>query len=503
MAGERCVIYTRVSTRGQLEGSSPETQAELCRKAAAERGYTVLRVVLDAHTGTEIERPAIMELLTEARTGGFDILLSDVMDRFGRGGGPVATLTWLFDKEGVKLDFASQRFEDRPLGVLLQEVLASIAGFERSQILRRTQAGRRKRVERGERLPGKKPPYGYRYNDARTALVEDLAEATIVRRIFRERAAGSHTRAVARGLEADGVPGPTGGRWHHYIVGYIVGSPLYRGDDVGLRSQYVRKDGRKQQIAKPRDEWVRLADAPAIIDRATWQAAQPRAAGRPVLLRAEESTLAGRVECAHCGSRMSLTTLHSSGRRAYRCVRPQGRCAPGHSIPAATCDAVAWAAIERLVQQPDLLRLELARRRAADPLLPLRQAVKDRQAQLEQRRRNLLDALADTVVSEVRQSILVELERLATLGQELAAEAARLADADAIQAGLDARLDDLMHWCSVASERIADWPVLERPLVYEAVGLTIVAARGTPPQPVMDLAPLRDGIGLASSFPSI
>ena len=98
-------------------------------------------------------------------------------------------------------------------------------------------------VTRYVRVPGQarrvvtlwpaRPPFGYRIAEARTpearfVIVE--AEAGVVRRIIRERAAGTACHVVAARLQADMVPSPSGmGRWTASRVSGISTNPAYRG----------------------------------------------------------------------------------------------------------------------------------------------------------------------------------------------------------------------------------------------------------------------------------
>ncbi|NBT25764.1 MAG: hypothetical protein EBT09_04260 [Actinobacteria bacterium] len=60
--------------------------------------------------------------------------------------------------------------------------------------------------------------------EARSVIVG--AEAAVVRRIIRERAAGTACHVVAAGLQADGVPSPSGmGRWTASRVSGIATNP--------------------------------------------------------------------------------------------------------------------------------------------------------------------------------------------------------------------------------------------------------------------------------------
>ncbi|MGH3206860.1 MAG: recombinase family protein [Trebonia sp.] len=123
-----------------------------------------------------------------------------------------------------------------------------------------TRRGKRTAMKRGK--PQGVPPYGYqvRYDErtGKTAgweVVEGRDE--VVRRIV--RAAGKHVpmAETARGLDADGIPSPTGGTWHRETVRAIALNPSYAG--------LIRlHDG---TMAERQEAY------PAIVTRAEWEAA--------------------------------------------------------------------------------------------------------------------------------------------------------------------------------------------------------------------------------------
>ncbi len=82
----RCAIYVRVSTVGQeQDGTSLDTQEERCRAYAAERGWQVVAVYRETHTGSELwERPQLTALRDAVRSGAVDVLLAFALDRLSR-----------------------------------------------------------------------------------------------------------------------------------------------------------------------------------------------------------------------------------------------------------------------------------------------------------------------------------------------------------------------------------------------------------------------------------
>lgn len=75
------------------------------------------------------------------------------------------------------------------------------------------------------RRPGSRPcaraPYGYK-RDGSGAFVQDGDTWPVVEHIVRWYGSGSSGRAIAEGLNADGVPGPAGGKWNGVTVWTIA-----------------------------------------------------------------------------------------------------------------------------------------------------------------------------------------------------------------------------------------------------------------------------------------
>ena len=84
-SGRRCAIYIRVSSGGQEDGYSLETQEARCRAHAETQGFDVLGVFHDVHTGAEWrERPGLSQLRQAVRSGELDVVLAFALDRLSR-----------------------------------------------------------------------------------------------------------------------------------------------------------------------------------------------------------------------------------------------------------------------------------------------------------------------------------------------------------------------------------------------------------------------------------
>jgi site-specific DNA recombinase len=83
------------------------------------------------------------------------------------------------------------------------------------------------------------------------------AEATVIRRIFREFGVGKFPRAIARDLNAEAIAGPQGGAWidttirGHATRGTgIVNNELYVGKLIWNRLRYIKDPDSGKRVSR-------------------------------------------------------------------------------------------------------------------------------------------------------------------------------------------------------------------------------------------------------------
>lgn len=88
----RAVIYARSSSEPQRDASI-EDQLRLCRDAALLRGLTIVSEYTDrAQSGSTRHRVQYQRLIEDARTGEFDVVVSEALDRVSRDQEDIAAL---------------------------------------------------------------------------------------------------------------------------------------------------------------------------------------------------------------------------------------------------------------------------------------------------------------------------------------------------------------------------------------------------------------------------
>jgi DNA invertase Pin-like site-specific DNA recombinase len=146
----KVALYTRVSTQDQ----SVEMQVSDLRQYCKQRGIEIYKEYKDEGvSGTKDKRPALDELMSNARKRKFDAVLCWRFDRFARSTKHLITALEEFRHLGI--DFISYQENidtSSPLGKAMFIIVSAIAELERNIIVERVKAGIRRAKENGKRL---------------------------------------------------------------------------------------------------------------------------------------------------------------------------------------------------------------------------------------------------------------------------------------------------------------------------------------------------------------
>jgi DNA invertase Pin-like site-specific DNA recombinase len=183
---KRAAVYVRVSTVDQ----HPETQLHDLRQFAIQRGFQIVQEYTDhGFSGTKARRPALDQLMEDARRRKFDVLMVWSIDRLARS--TKHLLQTLDELNGLGIQFLSQREAidtEGPLGRAIVVIVSAMAELERCVIIERVRAGMRRAKLEGRRI-GRAP-----LNVNRVALLRD-----------RERGLSLNQLAKAHGISKASV----------------------------------------------------------------------------------------------------------------------------------------------------------------------------------------------------------------------------------------------------------------------------------------------------------
>lgn len=249
----RCAIYARKSQEPGQEQyfNSLDAQAEICSayiRSQQHRGWSECgkHYVDSACSGGTLDRPALQELLADVEAGLVDIVVIYKLDRLSRSLLDFVRLMAVLDRNRVSFVCVTQNFDTGDsLGRLIMNILLTFAQFERELAGDRIRDKRRAMASRGIWI-GSKPPYGYDYVDKR--LVENPAEARIVRRLYKRYLELESIGALWRECAKTGVTSKLhvsregvvrgGAPIHRASVRSILCNPVYAGEVTHLGTSY-------------------------------------------------------------------------------------------------------------------------------------------------------------------------------------------------------------------------------------------------------------------------
>lgn len=153
----RAAIYARVSTFDQ----EPENQLQELRRYLEARGWTGQEYVDRGVSGAKDRRPALDDLVKDARRRRFDVVVCWRLDRLGRNLKHLITLLDDLQALGVAFVSLAEGIDaTTPAGKLQLHILGAIAEFERERCRERVLAGLQRARTSGVKLgrPRRQPP---------------------------------------------------------------------------------------------------------------------------------------------------------------------------------------------------------------------------------------------------------------------------------------------------------------------------------------------------------
>jgi site-specific DNA recombinase len=213
---------------------------------------------------------------------------------------------------GVKIEYASQRIDDTPEGLMLEGVLENLAQYYAANLARETMKGLTENAARGWHTGGI-PPFGLKLvthtKENSTGKTETYKtydvhpdQAPVVRKIFEIYDAGGTYSDIQAAVNEDMIR--------------LRGRPLSKNSihDILRNEKYtgtfVYRKGTKKEHKRTRPDVIKVPNAfPAIVPRELWERVQvkmdkrKRSPGERARGKAKEVyLLTGLIYCGKCGS---------------------------------------------------------------------------------------------------------------------------------------------------------------------------------------------------------
>ncbi len=390
-----------------------------------------------------INREGMLDLLHAAKTGQFEIIIVEALDRLSRDQEDLAGLYKRLTFAGVTIEAVNEGRADQ-IQIGVRGMLGSLYLTDLAHKVRRGMQG----VVRDGRSPGGRA-YGYTPRKGEPGVLDiNEAEAEIVRRIFHEYNLGKTPRLIARDLNRDSVPPPrSGGTWNASTINGnmqracgIIQNRLYSGELVYNRIRMIRDPDTGKRVSRPnKEEDWQIAKRPelAIVSPEVFAAAQQRKADNHKSWQAAEHKprrshiFSGLFKCGVCGAGMSLDG-HKDGHRTIRCsrARESSSCTNGKRVRLDKIERAVIKSLRRELSKPGQLQefvneytAEL--RRLADNVTKARSRIENELGEVKRGVARLVDAMASGLLD--RADVMPRYEELKTRQSRLEGELA-LAD---------------------------------------------------------------------------
>jgi site-specific DNA recombinase len=301
----RAALYARYSTENQAKDSIADQLRECAEKAKREGFSVVAQFSDEAISGGTADRPGYQAMLEAAKRNDFDIIVAEDMKRLWR----EQAEQWRTIKEWMDYDIAfvtvSGIDSRQPNFEMIASVMGAAAELDRKETAFRTRRGLKGKALAGSPTGGR--TFGY---TSQNELVE--TEAAIVTEIFERYAGGESQHAIAKDLNARGMPTPRGRLWYVSAVHALLHNERYLGRLIWGASQWkrsARNSKNRHRVEVPRTEWT-IVEKPELrlVSDETW--ARVRARDTPAAYGSHNArpkyALSGLLLCDSCGRAMTL-----------------------------------------------------------------------------------------------------------------------------------------------------------------------------------------------------
>jgi len=331
-------IYLRVSTEDQAkEGYSLDVQREYLESFAEREGYEIYKTYCDdGISAYSTRRPALQELLKDAKDKKFKLVLVYKIDRFSRKLKDLLDLAEELESYRVAFKSATEPFDTTTsAGKLMFQQLGSFAEFERNRIAERVFPGMVKGVLNGNWQGARFAPFGYTYNKQKKLLEIEEREANIVKLIYTMYLAGKSTQEIAAYLNKKKHQTRTGKQFYNKFICDILKNQIYTGKIVWNKKHYDKNQKTKKHYKYIKNDPSKIIIAQGkhtpIIDEQDFEEVQKRLAEKKRTwrprVRNKEYLLTGLLTCAKCNHKYNGVSSISNHRtnkkkRWYRCSGP-------------------------------------------------------------------------------------------------------------------------------------------------------------------------------------
>ena len=332
-------IYARLSVENSGkddDGNSLQNQIAVCEDYLDGCPHLRLTEVYsdNGRTGTVFDRPAWNRLMDDVRTGKVQCIVVRDLSRFGRDYVETGNyLEKIFPALGTRFISVKENFDNFTCGNAMESLSVSLQNLVNAiysrDISKKVSTALRAQMETGS-FRNRNLPYGYLWNEDKTAYVVDEEAAAVVRQIFEWKLREVSVYTIVERLKAGGIESPerhkrragtrNGGNiqgegWCPSTIRGILQNRAYIGEMICGKSETALYKGLKKRLTE-KDNWIVVSDAhPPIVSVSDFEAVerqmQEDSAHRETAMEWSADIRAGMIDlfagkifCADCGKRM-------------------------------------------------------------------------------------------------------------------------------------------------------------------------------------------------------
>ncbi len=306
----RAAIYLRVSSEEQArEGSSIEAQKSLLERKCIEWNYTIHKTYNDeGYSAKNTKRPALQQLMKDAGSSLFDVVVYWRLDRLTRSSKDFHKLVEQLNLSNVGIKSATENIDTTTaIGRFQLELSVSLAQLERETISERVTFVMQEGVRQGK-WHGGPVPFGYTWDGNMHIIQEEAETLHLLRNLYMQ---GNGFFTIAKNLNSLGKL-RKGFKWTSQSVWYVLDNPFYAGK---LRYGGKKKNGKyatRKKTERVECIWSE-SDHPQIFTWAEYEEHNKKMMNRQFYghTKIRDYWFAGILRCAKCGSRLSGRPHHN------------------------------------------------------------------------------------------------------------------------------------------------------------------------------------------------
>jgi site-specific DNA recombinase len=508
---KRAAFYSRVSDQSQVEKYSLDAQERQFRECCESKGWTTADIYREegksAHSDAIRKRPVFKQLLDDAASDKFDVVVVHTLDRWARNlKVQLESLAILADNDVAFVSITENIDYSTPEGRLQMQMLGGFAEYFSESLAKHVIKGQTERAMQGKHIGGL--PFGYdscwkeQHGEKKRIcdpehpgsvhLVESEADA--VQEMFKRYASGTTSLAELAGwLNDSGFRTRNTKKLADGNGNLVAGPRLFTTASIRNILHNIFYTG----LVKHKGETYPGLHEPLVSTEVfeMVEGTMRKNSGRSTTLQKNperEYLLKGTIRCAHCLMPMWAQTYNSGQRyyREHRESRSLAQCpSAGGSIACATVDEQMAAIIEAIELGPRWVEQVLTIISVTDEVAVVKEKRKKVHEKLRRLGKTYVDGLLDDDAyrHQKRQSES-ELESLVVPQADDAEEAGRLIE----------QLPDLWAGATMGERRRLLTLMLDAIYVDAKDEKRIVAIKPKAPfKPIFQVATMREGSGIS------